>query len=323
MSNVNFGSQDEPLITICLTTYNHEKYIEEAVESVMSQSIKNLCLIISDDASQDRTGEICRRLKEKYDSHIILIQHAKNIGLPESIELIYNYIPENTKYLSWFSGDDLMLPGKLSTQLRFLEENSDCIFCYHDMWVRDESTHKKYRYNDSIVSCKPYSGHISKKLIENGCFVCVLSVLIRYDLTKHIRFNKHLSDCNDWLYLIELSMEGKVCYLNCILGVYRRHTSNITRLNPFNPGPFLILDFLHHKYRNLDRSIKKGLVRQHLNYGWKAIAFKKYSKSLKEFKQASYFLLKYPSLLGFFICHNIKKILDGIIFFIKSGTLLK
>lgn len=314
---------EEPLVTVCLTTYNHEKYIEEAVESVMAQSIKNLCLIISDDASQDRTPEICRRLKEKYNSHIIFIQQDKNIGMEETLEIQHNHIPENTKYLSWFSGDDIMLPGKLSTQVQFLEQNPDCIFCYHDMLIRDENTHKEYRHNDSVLGLKAYSGHITNKLIENGCFVCNMSILVRHDLTKHIRFNKYLSDCNDWLYAIELSMEGKVCYLNHILGIYRRHSSNITRLKPFNSGPFLIFEFMRHKYKKFDVSIRKGLMKQHLSYAWKGIALKEYSKSIKELKECLYYVFKYPSLLLTFIQHNIRIIYSNVTFFIKMGNLSK
>lgn len=69
-------------IGVCLVTYNEEKYIAQAIESVLSQKCDaDIHLYIGEDCSSDTTGKICRWYKENYIERITLIQNEKNLGL--------------------------------------------------------------------------------------------------------------------------------------------------------------------------------------------------------------------------------------------------
>lgn len=311
------------LLTVCVPTYNHENYIEEALESILSQSVDNLHIIVADDASQDNTLQKVRALKEKYKTQIFLIEHSRNVGLMHNVESIYECIPENTKYISWFSGDDIMLPGKLSRQIEFLSQNNDHIMCYHDVLVRDDDRNTQYRYNDPLCSQKPYQGEVTKKLIEHGCFIPALSTLVRYDQTKHIKHNLALGIYNDWAYFIELSRAGRIGYIDRVLSIYRRHSGNISKTPTESQETVCILEFMRQKYSGLNDAVDRGLIRHHLISGWKYMMTRRLSDSLSDFKKALKVAMTDSSLIFPFISMNIILIAKRVVLFLKIRSFFK
>ncbi|MFH1551433.1 MAG: glycosyltransferase family 2 protein [bacterium] len=90
-------------LTIGMMVYNEEKYIGEAIESLLNQTYKEFIFIISDNASTDRTSEICKYYAEK-DKRIIFVRHAKNQGLFHSFKYVLNRT--DTNFFMVCSGHD-------------------------------------------------------------------------------------------------------------------------------------------------------------------------------------------------------------------------
>lgn len=277
--------QNEP-VTVCVPTYKHQDFIAECLESIFSQGLRKLTVIVSDDFSQDDTLKIVHQFKEKYPEQLIVIKNDENLGLERNVKNIYRHIPKSTKYISWFSGDDIMLPGKLAKQITFLRENPDFVMCYHNTIVRDYEKKFEYLYNDIWCGQKAYSGHITSELIKYGCFVCGLSVLMNYEKVKHISHNSKLGIYNDWAYFIEVSMEGKVGYLNQTLGVYRRHRGNITRHKLDSKGTTNILLHLRKKYIDHNDNINYALIRNYLSFSFKYLIARNFPDFFLYFKKA-------------------------------------
>ena len=109
--------EKEPIITIGLPTYNGEKTIKRTIESILSQTISNFKLIISDDGSTDSTPKICQEYAQK-DSRIEFVEKNEPHGW------IWNFISlvekSDTKYFVWIANDDFWKP-------RFIEENINSI----------------------------------------------------------------------------------------------------------------------------------------------------------------------------------------------------
>lgn len=121
-----------PVFSVCMVTYNHENYIKNSIESVISQKHKySYELIISDDCSKDKTPDIIRKYAEKYPSIIKPIYNKKNLGAMK------NYYQALSKckgtYILFCDGDDFWEQGKVKTQVSFLENNIDFDFVYSKM----------------------------------------------------------------------------------------------------------------------------------------------------------------------------------------------
>lgn len=110
----------ESIITIGLPTYNGEKTIRRTIDSILSQTITNFELIISDDKSTDSTPEICHEYGKK-DKRIKYIQKNKNKGWIENFRYLAK--KSNTKYFVWISQDDYWDKQFIEKNLNFLETN--------------------------------------------------------------------------------------------------------------------------------------------------------------------------------------------------------
>ena len=111
-----------PLVSVLMTSYNHERFIQEAIESVLAQTCSDLELIVVDDASKDGSREIIKELQRK-DKRIKPVFHASNKGIARTI----NDGIENSsgKYLALIASDDLWREDKLEKQLEILEKNEN------------------------------------------------------------------------------------------------------------------------------------------------------------------------------------------------------
>lgn len=116
-----------PRVTIGLPVYNGEKYITETLESLLSQDFRDFELIISDNASTDRTAEICQGYAER-DSRIRYERNSENIGGARN----YSRLPALARadYFKWASADDLCAPGFLSRCVEFLDHHPEVVLAY-------------------------------------------------------------------------------------------------------------------------------------------------------------------------------------------------
>lgn len=140
------------IVAVWMVTYNHELYIEQAIESVMMQvSDFEFKLFIGEDCSTDRTREICLKLKDKYGDKIELILHESNVGPNKNALTVYNAcFNSGAKYVAMLEGDDYWMNNyKLKKQVDFLEQNEEYSGCFHNVIMRNEmntdSTPKPWR----------------------------------------------------------------------------------------------------------------------------------------------------------------------------------
>ena len=102
---------DTPLVSVCMVTYNHEKYVGDAVRSVLGQSFANLELVIVNDGSTDATG----REVEAFQDPRITVIHQNNQGPPAAANRAI--AASRGRYVALFSGDDVCHPERIHRQL--------------------------------------------------------------------------------------------------------------------------------------------------------------------------------------------------------------
>jgi glycosyltransferase involved in cell wall biosynthesis len=113
-----------PLISVGMPVYNGEKTLKAALDSVLSQTIGDFELIISDNASTDNTEEICRKYAAD-DSRISYIRQLENIGAPKNFKFVLD--EAQAKYFMWATSDDIKSIDFLEKNYYFLENNPDYV----------------------------------------------------------------------------------------------------------------------------------------------------------------------------------------------------
>ncbi len=120
------------MIAVCIATYNHEAFIAEAIESVLSQQCDEaMCIYIGDDASTDGTSSVCRRYAAQ-DKRIVYIRRETNMGLVRNtIDLYRRIMADGADYIAMLDGDDFWChEGKLQMQVDYLRAHPECGFVH-------------------------------------------------------------------------------------------------------------------------------------------------------------------------------------------------
>lgn len=134
MLSVGMDSHTDILVSVCLLTYNQDKYIAEAIESaLMQQAGFNYEIVISDDCSTDKTRKICETYQQRHPDVIRLLPNAANVGLKK------NFVRALTecrgKYIAYLEGDDKWTsPDKLAKQVDVMKRDKGVVLVHTD-WI--------------------------------------------------------------------------------------------------------------------------------------------------------------------------------------------
>lgn len=212
---------NNPLVSVAIITYNQENFIVEAIESVLAQDYDNVEIIIADDASTDNTPEIIKNYQIKYPQIIKPVLASNNLGVTGNSNKAF--FACQGKYIAWLGGDDVFLPNKLTKQVLFMESNSNCVICYHDLEVFESISNDTLGYLNAN-----YQGGI-KTMIRHGCFNGGCSTMVRRECCPEDGFNQFIPVASDWLHWIDcLKGGGTINHIPGVLARYRRHSSNVT-----------------------------------------------------------------------------------------------
>ena len=120
------------MIAVCIVTYNHESFIAQCIESVLSQLCDEpMRIYIGDDASTDGTADICEQYAAT-DERIVYVRRDKNMGLTNNtIDLYYRIMADECEYIAMLDGDDYWIdPHKLQLQIDYLRAHPECGFVH-------------------------------------------------------------------------------------------------------------------------------------------------------------------------------------------------
>jgi len=114
----------EPLVSILVLVYNHEKYVLECLESVKSLTYQRLELIVSDDCSRDGSFELAEQWAQKHSGRferILVVRQEKNLGLVGNLQFLFN--EAKGEYLAYTGSDDVFVNTAIERRLGILQEN--------------------------------------------------------------------------------------------------------------------------------------------------------------------------------------------------------
>jgi len=210
----------QPLVSVFIPCYNHEKYIQDAIVSIVKQTYKNIELIVIDDGSSDNSPKIINALSKEYHFYFEI---QKNMGLIPTMNKLFSLC--KGKYITGCASDDMFMLDKIEKQVTFMEGNPDIGMCYGNVLLINDN-------NEILTAPKQ---HFSKQeiidfadIILFRCHIPTPTVMYRASIFNQLGYydsNFYPEDIYMWL---KMTFAGvKIKRLNDLFGFYRFHESNI------------------------------------------------------------------------------------------------
>jgi glycosyltransferase involved in cell wall biosynthesis len=222
-------TSNSPLLSVCVPVYNGERYLEESLNSVLSQDFTGFELVLVDDCSTDESASIIAHCK---DRRLRTYFNEQRLGLVGN----WNRCLELSRgrFVTLFHQDDVMQPYNLKRKVELLEHYPKAGMAYSD--VKIIGADGRVEMDHWFFSMEPNSDKIISgmdffvKLISGSNLVCCPSVVVRKDcLTQLGTFDPRLPFTADWEMWLRIALHFDVAYLQTPLVHYRRHDSNETR----------------------------------------------------------------------------------------------
>ncbi len=249
-----------PLVSVIMPSYNHERYISEAIESVLNQSFSDFELIIIDDASKDKSKEIIKAYEEK-DSRIRAIFHNENKGIAKTMN--EGLEEAEGKFIALFASDDVWVKEKLEKQLKVLKKNEDLVVWSEGLVIDSEGkpTGETFTQKHGALKRKK-SGDIFEELLK-GNYICGQSVILKRENLEGIRYDEQLKYLNDYKFMVDLARRYEFYFIPEPLVMYRIHGKNaiLSDKAGWANDQILIGEYFLQKYGNeISNKIKSKIL---------------------------------------------------------------
>jgi glycosyltransferase involved in cell wall biosynthesis len=211
------------LVSVIMASYNHERYLSEAIESVLDQTSPDLELVIVDDCSKDHSREIIEAY-QKRDSRIKAVYHEENMGIARTANDAVN--EATGQYLSFIGSDDVWVPTKLEEQLKVIADHGDAVVWSEGDIINAEGASTGEKFTDfNARGDKPTSGRIYREIINEN-YIFGQSLLFKREYTDNLRFNTDLKYLCDYQFMVDLAYQHDFVFIPRALAKYRIHGQN-------------------------------------------------------------------------------------------------
>lgn len=216
----------KPKVSVLMITYNHEKYIEDAIRGVFQQIEVDFELIISDDCSTDRTVTLIQNLleREEGDSRASFFKQNPNIGMIQNF--LFALSKCTGEYIAFCEGDDFWTDNrKLKKQVDLLDSNPSFVASFHQVKVRDE--------RNQVSEINYFDGWDYPKIVPANFIIergggsfpsCSLVFRNLFHFPKTLFLNSASADRPLSLMLL---LFGDFYFQEDVMGVYRLHSNGV------------------------------------------------------------------------------------------------
>ena len=302
--DIEYINSLNPLVTVIVPNYNHEKYLVERLESIYNQTYSNFEVILLDDCSKDKSAEIMKMYLEKYPEKTRCVINEKNSGgtfyqWKKGIEMAKG------KYIWIAESDD-------KCDLNFLEEvtkplvNDGVLLSYsRTTFINSDGTEKVWEIEDYLREIDPILWENSfimpaneivskafciKNIVPNASSCVFKNPVKSKIINEEIWYSMKI--CGDWLFYIDIMRGGLISYTNKTTNYFRMHQKN-TSVSSYTK------DFYYKEHEIVAKEIKK-------NYIVENSVFEKQEKVLKE----QWIYVKKPDIENFSEDYDLNSILS-------------
>lgn len=209
-----------PKVSVVMPALNAEKYIAEAIESILGQTFSDLEFIIINDGSTDGTAEILESYRTRDPR--IRVYHQKNSGVATAMNLGCQLA--QGKYIARMDADDISLPQRLARQIAYLDQHPEISICgtwMHTFWQSKQEL-VRYPEDPDIALCTlpfqmPFVG--GSLMFDRRLYA-----------ERGVHYNPHVGATDDYLFIVECSKYCRVSSVPEVLYRYRSHSMQVTKV---------------------------------------------------------------------------------------------
>ncbi|MFA9461277.1 glycosyltransferase [Thiohalorhabdus methylotrophus] len=324
----NWENAELPLVSVIIPTYNAEPFISEALDSVLEQDYPNKEIIVVDDGSTDNTEDILLLYKDN-----IIIEKKENGGISSArnkgLEIATG------EYIAFLDADDIWLPGKLTSQVTYLESNPHIHLIYGKVeeWrtnnpnppIKQESLHFLNKAEPPSID-PDYSGWLYGQLLGDFS-ISTICVMLRSSLIESIGyFKENLEQGEDFEFWLRISLISEIHMLDQTMALFRKTGKNTTSECPDKNYAADIIEESIKKWgitnpdgsRANTKRIKRNLSQLWFLYGWKNKNAKRYYVSFISFLKSSCYDPSKPKTWIFIFLTGYKNILENIRYALRA-----
>lgn len=235
-------------IAICLATYNGEFYIQQQLDSILTQTYQDWILFIRDDCSTDNTATLLQSYAKQHPKQIIIIPNSseKSSGSKNNFVAILNWVKEHYRfsYYMFSDQDDIWLETKIEDSLKLLQKTekqlsaSMPILLHTDLQVVDQDLNPLGESFFQYRALNPDVTDLPHLLVQNNVTGCTM--MWNQSLNQLLNFENDQIAMHDWWITLAAACFGTIVCLKKPTILYRQHRKNVIGATRVNTPKFLL-----------------------------------------------------------------------------------
>lgn len=206
-----------PKISVIMPVYNGERYLKEAIESILNQTFSDFEFIIINDCSSDKTEEI---IKSYTDERIVYVKNEKNMGVAATLNK--GLAKAKGEYIARMDADDISLPERFKTQVDFMDKNADIGLC--GSWI------EFFGGKSGIARLTTDNKQAKTDLIFSSCIAHPSVMMRKAVIEKYtLKYETEFEQMEDYALWYNFAKYTGVVSLPVVLLKYRCHSSQVTQ----------------------------------------------------------------------------------------------
>jgi len=203
-------------VSIIMPVYNADKFVYEAIDSILKQTYTNFELLVFNDGSTDKSLEIIQSFK---DDRIQLFNYEQNIGYVQHLNM--GILEAKSELIARMDADDISLPNRLEEQVKYMTENPEVGLCGTMCNIIGKE--------DEIIDHLLTHHEIVSELFWKNSFIHSTIMMRKSTLEKYnINYDISFRPSEDYLLFTKMAMVSKVVNIDKVLVSYRFHENQVT-----------------------------------------------------------------------------------------------
>ena len=248
-------SAARPKVSVCMITYNHEKFIVQAIESVLQQDAEfSIELVIGDDASKDGTPALLAALQAAHPERIKLRLNTSNMGMMGNLQATLGEC--EGQYIAMLEGDDYWSdPGKLRKQIALMDATPTAALSFHPVQIHENGGFVPDRFTREVPAVTTIRD------LAHGNYMHTCSVVYRAGLFAKYPESFATSTVGDYFMHMLHARHGDILKLPETMAVYRVHSGGVWSSHKGIEKK--VLQYLECMIGNFDEEIDRILIERH------------------------------------------------------------
>jgi glycosyltransferase involved in cell wall biosynthesis len=271
-------SERVPRVSVVVPVYNRGKYIHETISSVLAQTFRDFEVIAIDDGSKDES----RAVLDSFGTAIRLLEHPGRSNRGQSASINVGLQAARGEFIAILDSDDVWLPEKLATQVKFMDAHPEVGLVYGNGWAIDESGRRRY-----VIYGPEHreDSQASRVLMDCYFFLPTNSLVRGAVMRKAGLFDESLRAAQDHDMAIRIAEITRLAYINEQMFYYRRHGDSISVKSADRRwrNGFLILDKAAARHPYPASVIRKRKAVLHFRLGQVEVKSRHFVSALSHF----------------------------------------